>query len=38
MEVVWRRFYLRDDGPEREQRHRSGSQNSGAEEVPLLQG
>lgn len=38
MEVIWRRFYLRDNGPDRDQRHRGGTQNSGAEEVSLLQG
>ena len=38
MEVIWRRFYPRDDGPDREQRHRTDGQNSGAEEVSLLQG
>ena len=29
MEVIWRRFYPRDDGPDREQRRRTDGQNSG---------
>ena len=38
MEVIWRRFYPRDDAADRDQKHRADTHRSEPEEVSLLQG